>query len=248
MTQPSNARVPMDRLNLEFPRSLSIFDKYEDAQKAVDFLSDEQFPVQNVMIVGTDLRQVERVTGRLTWGKVLGGGILSGMWMGLFVGLILTMFGNDAQVGLLATAVAGGAVFGLIWAGLGYSMTRGKRDFTSVSQVVATKYELLVEHAAYDQAREILSKMPGRPIGSQGTGGSPVGPTYPGDPAAPAARPNPYEGMYGQKIEDAGKPVAPSEHSSTSAPSHGDGGGVSPSSPSAPSPGDDSPRPPSPGA
>ena len=235
MTQPPNVRVPLDRLNLEFPRSLAIFDKYEDAQKAVDFLSDEQFPVQNVMIVGTDLRQVERVTGRLTWGKVLGGGILSGMWIGVFVGLILTMFGEQAQVGLLATAVLGGAAFGLIWAGLGYSMTRGKRDFTSVSQVVATKYEVLVEHKAYDQARDTLARMP--------SAARAMSEPAPGATTPPTERPNPYEGMYGQKIEDAGKPIAPSE-GSTSAPSHGGGAGR----PSAPTPADgDSPAPPSAG-
>ncbi len=193
MTQQPGTRVPTDRLNLEFPRSLALFDKYEDAQKAVDFLSDEQFTVQDVMIVGTDLRQVERVTGRLTWGKVLGGGVLSGMWMGLFVGLILTMFGSQPAFGVLATAVIGGAVFGVIWAGLGYSMTRGQRDFTSVSQVVATKYEVLVEHRLFDQAREILTRMPG---------GVP-GLSAPAAPAPGPARPNPYEGRYGQKVDQA---------------------------------------------
>lgn len=38
----------------------------------MDYLSDQQFPVQQVTIVGVDLMQVERVTGRLTWPKVLG--------------------------------------------------------------------------------------------------------------------------------------------------------------------------------
>jgi hypothetical protein len=46
---------------------------YAEAQRAVDYLSDQQFPVQQVTIVGVDLMQVERVTGRLTWPKVLGG-------------------------------------------------------------------------------------------------------------------------------------------------------------------------------
>uniref|UniRef100_UPI0038CBF5E8 general stress protein n=1 Tax=Geodermatophilus chilensis TaxID=2035835 RepID=UPI0038CBF5E8 len=46
------------------------FDSYEQAQAAVDFLSDQRFPVENVTIIGSDLRQVERVTGRLTWGRV----------------------------------------------------------------------------------------------------------------------------------------------------------------------------------
>ena len=39
---------------------------YAEAQRAVDYLSDQQFPVQQVTIVGVDLMQVERVTGRLT--------------------------------------------------------------------------------------------------------------------------------------------------------------------------------------
>ncbi len=65
---------------------------YAEAQRAVDYLSDQQFPVQQVTIVGVDLMQVERVTGRLTWPKVLGGGVLTGAWLGLFIGLILGFF------------------------------------------------------------------------------------------------------------------------------------------------------------
>src|SRR5271155_5086837 len=38
---------------------------YAEAQRAVDYLSDQQFPVEQVTIVGVDLMQVERVTGRL---------------------------------------------------------------------------------------------------------------------------------------------------------------------------------------
>ena len=40
--------------------------------------------------------------------------------------------------------MAFGAAFGAIWALLGYAMTRGRRDFSSVTQVVATRYEVLV--------------------------------------------------------------------------------------------------------
>ena len=38
-----------------------------------------------VTIVGVDLMQVERVTGRLTWPKVLGGGAVTGAWEGAAV-------------------------------------------------------------------------------------------------------------------------------------------------------------------
>ena len=57
-------------LALEFPQSLAVYDDYAAAQKAVDFLADHHFPVQNCMIVGTELKQVERITGRLTTGRV----------------------------------------------------------------------------------------------------------------------------------------------------------------------------------
>jgi len=36
---------------------------YAEAQRAVDFLSDEHFPVQNVTIVGNGLQMVERSPG-----------------------------------------------------------------------------------------------------------------------------------------------------------------------------------------
>ena len=157
-------RIPIGGLILEYPMSLGTYDKYADAQKAVDYLSDHDFPVQNCMIVGTDLKQVERVTGRLTRGRVVGAGALSGMWMGLFVGLIFALFDpNSTTLAVMAT-VAFGAVFGLIWALLGYAATKGQRDFTSVSQVVATRYEVLVEHKFAEQARTLLANLPGQPF------------------------------------------------------------------------------------
>ena len=129
-------------LTLDYPMSLGTFEKYDQAQRAVDYLSDHEFPVENCMIVGTELKQVERVTGRLTRGRVAGAGALSGRWMGLFVGLIFSLFG-------------------LVWALIGYAATRGQRDFPSVSQVVATRYEVLVEHKFAERARELLAQMPG---------------------------------------------------------------------------------------
>ncbi|MBI2244008.1 MAG: hypothetical protein HYU55_08715, partial [Nocardioides sp.] len=47
-------------LKLEFPQSLAVYDDYATAQKTVDYLSDQHFPVQHLMIVGTDLKRVER--------------------------------------------------------------------------------------------------------------------------------------------------------------------------------------------
>lgn len=163
-SQPNMSRrsqIPIGNLILAYPMSLGTYEKYENAQKAVDYLSDNQFPVQNCMIVGTDLRQVERVTGRLTRGRVAGAGALSGMWMGLFVGLIFALLTPNSSTWAVLATVAFGAVFGVVWVMLGYAATKGRRDFTSVSQVVATRYEVLVEHTLAEQGRALLARMPG---------------------------------------------------------------------------------------
>lgn len=150
-------------LDLEFPQSLAVYDKYEDAQKAVDFLSDNEFPVQNCMIVGTELKQVERITGRLTNGRVAAAGALSGLWLGLFVGLIFSLFdkSNSTAFAMIVSTALLGAAFGSIWALVGFLAARGQRDFSSVTAVVATRYEVLVEHKLLAAAQELLRRLPG---------------------------------------------------------------------------------------
>ena len=113
------------------------------------------------MIVGTDLKQVERITGRLTTGQVALGGALSGLWLGLFIGLLFTLFASNNGFVTICRRSLFGAVFGLVWALVGYAATRGQRDFSSVTQVVATRYEVLVEHKVAAQARELLAGLPG---------------------------------------------------------------------------------------
>ncbi len=168
MTSPASTPHggPGPVIALDYPMSLGVFEKYEDAQGLVDYLSDEEFPVQHVMIVGTELKQIERVTGRLTTGRVALGGLLSGIWLGLFVGLIFALFapGGDPLLTVLGSVLFG-AFFGLVWALIGYSMTRGRRDFSSVSQVVATRYEVLTEHKLVERARDLLDRRPGAALG-----------------------------------------------------------------------------------
>ena len=161
MSQQQSLRIPTSALTLEYPMSLGVYERYEQAQKAVDFLSDHEFPVQNCLIVGTDLKQVERVTGRLTKGKVALGGLASGIWMGLFVGVVLSLFGTGETISIILSTMLFGAIFGLVFAMAGYAATRGQRDFTSVSQVVATRYEVLVEHKFAEQGRQLLATMAG---------------------------------------------------------------------------------------
>jgi hypothetical protein len=157
-----SSRMPIPNpLKLEYPQSLAVYDEYAAAQKAVDFLSDNKFPVQQCMIVGTDLKRVERITGRLTYNRVALGGALSGLWLGIFVGLVFAIFGSGNAVAQVASTALIGLFFGILWALAGYAATRGQRDFSSVTQVVATKYEVLVEHKVAQQARDLLAQLPG---------------------------------------------------------------------------------------
>lgn len=149
--------------SLQYPQSLGVFDDYAAAQKAVDYLSDEEFPVENCLIVGTDLKQVERVTGRLTTGRVALAGVASGAWLGLLIGLLLGLFAQEGS--WLVTVIGGvlmGVVFGVAFTLFGYWATRGQRDFSSVTKVVAARYEVLVEHKHLAKGQELLSAMPGR--------------------------------------------------------------------------------------
>ena len=147
---------------LKFPQSVGIYNTYADAQRAVDYLADEKFEVQNLAIVGTDLKSVERVLGRRSWGTVLGQGLQSGVSTGLLVGLVMLIFTKpESLLALILVALLIGIVISVGFAAAAYALSRGKRDFTSVTQTVATKYEVLCEHKLAAQARDMLLQLPG---------------------------------------------------------------------------------------
>ena len=135
------------------------YDSYEKAQKTVDYLADNDFPVQEVTIVGVDLMLVERITGRLSWGRVLSTGAGSGLWFGLFVGLLLGLFdGSGGSWAPIFVGLLAGLVFGLVFAAAGYAASRGRRDFQSASQLVAGRYDVLCAPRNAERARDLVAK------------------------------------------------------------------------------------------
>jgi hypothetical protein len=146
----------------DIPRGqvIATYDTYVEAQRAVDFLSDQQFAVENVSIVGSDLKMVEKVTGRLTRGRAAAAGAASGAWFGLFVGVLLSLFAKDTNAfALIVSALIYGAVFGAIFGFVGHTLSGGKRDFTSLSKIASSRYEIVVVWAHADKARELLAKL-----------------------------------------------------------------------------------------
>lgn len=137
---------------------IASFDRYADAQRAVDRLADEKYPVADVEVIGSDLRLVEDVTGRRTWIRSAANGLIGGAWFGALVGLFLGLFTVTA-VGFFATLLWGllvGAVAGIVFALVAYLISRGPRDFTSATALVAARYDVTVPTTHVEQAREIL--------------------------------------------------------------------------------------------
>jgi hypothetical protein len=132
------------------------FDDYETAQHAVDRLSDDGFPVETLDIVGSDLRLVERVTGRLTKARAAGAGAISGAWAGLMIGILLGLFTTGAWLGVVVAGVAIGAAFGAAFGFAAHAATRGQRDFSSVRALSATRYDLIAREGTADRARAML--------------------------------------------------------------------------------------------
>jgi hypothetical protein len=137
--------------------TVASYDDYLEAQRAVDRLSDDGFPVEHLDIVGSDLRLVERVTGRLTKGRAAAAGAASGAWTGLLVGLLLGLFINHVSwLGVVLTAIALGAVWGAVLGFAAHAATRGARDFSSIRSFVASRYDIIARDGTVHQARDML--------------------------------------------------------------------------------------------
>lgn len=196
MSFPGAARTPRDQTQPQ-GETVAAYDTYAQAQRAVAHLADKDFPVRLVTIVGADLRMVERVTGRLSYPRAALGGFLTGAWLGLFVGLLLSLFSEAGSGTPILSAILIGGAFGMLFSVVTYSMTRRRRDFTSTSQIVASSYAVLCKAEQANKARNLLREIggvqsgwPARPVPPTPvtTTASP-GPSAAYPPAAPQAPP-----------------------------------------------------------
>lgn len=152
---PFGGRLGRTYPTLPKGETIASYETYQEAQSAVDKLAKAEFPVKELSIVGHDLTTVERITGKLTWGRAAGAGALSGAWFGTFLGLLLFIFSPEA-IGILGAAILIGAGFGMIFSVVSYSLNRRRRDFTSVMQVLATRYAIIGDPEHVSRARNVL--------------------------------------------------------------------------------------------
>jgi hypothetical protein len=135
------------------------FDDYQSAQRAVGRLSGGGFPVEKFDIVGSGLRLIERVTGRLTTTRAAMAGALSGLWAGLLSGVLLGLFTSEHSfLAIAATGAALGVLWGAVFGYVAHARTGGQRDFSSLQQLVATHYDLIAREGTVERARYMFGE------------------------------------------------------------------------------------------
>ena len=139
------------------------FTAYEEAVAYVEKLVVNNFPAGFIAIVGTDLRTVERVRGKLSYARVALNGAITGSWMGLIFSFLFNA--PASPTGGIASPMAAdifiGAGLGMLFNIVRFSMMRSKRQFVSQSSVVALKYQVQGPSSLVGQALAAANKAEG---------------------------------------------------------------------------------------
>ncbi|GAA1801797.1 general stress protein [Nesterenkonia flava] len=132
---------------------------YDEAQKVVDHLAQaEGFNIKTISIVGNDLRSVEYIRSRLSYPRVAGAGAAQGAMFGFFIGLLLFLFAPEAPLANLLMSVLLGMAIWMIIGVISYAIRRGKRDFSSSTQMVATTYDVVCDFSVAGRARKLVAE------------------------------------------------------------------------------------------
>ncbi|MCM3696253.1 general stress protein [Microbacterium oleivorans] len=186
----------------EHGATVAEYTSYEAAQKSVSTLIGSDVPAQDIAIVGRGLRSVERVTGRLGYATAARSGAINGVLLGLLFAAIFVLGSPGAALQLFVGVMLVGIALGMLMSIISYSILRRRRDFTSVTQVIADHYDVTVLPRSFGRAKELL-----------GAGAAPTAPQAPRedlsapprygervDPAAPAP-------ASGERVDPAPAPV-----------------------------------------
>lgn len=144
-------------------RLVATYGTYAEAQRAVDHLSDEGFPVERVSIVAEGLKFVEQVTGRVGYGQAALHGAGSGAFIGALFGLFLGLFSLvDPLVSALVLVLYGlifGAILGAVLGLIFHALSGGLRDFSSVGGMEADRYDVMVDDEVAEEASRLIAEL-----------------------------------------------------------------------------------------
>jgi len=142
-------------MSVSIPRgeTLATFDAYASAQKLVNSLVSDGVPFRSLSIVGTDVNLVERVTGKIGYGRAALSSAMSGSWLGVLAGLVFVIVSPaDVITPIVAGGIIGagiGMVVGMVLFTLAGS---NRRSYRSMQQIIAKSYRVVVEPDAHQQA------------------------------------------------------------------------------------------------
>lgn len=161
MAEHSTVETSAVRPNEPARQVIATFDNYADAERVVDYLSDQRFEVNRVAIVGRDLEYVEQVLGRLNYGGAALRGAFSGALVGALIGWIFGFFNwIEPLVSALVLACYGlifGAIVGALIGLLMHALQGGRRDFDSVSGLRPKYYDVVADVEVADRALQLLT-------------------------------------------------------------------------------------------
>ncbi|MDO4665214.1 MAG: hypothetical protein Q4A71_03260 [Actinomycetaceae bacterium] len=154
--------MPLGKSPVPTGTEVASFRTYAEAQAAVDALAEDDYPVHELTIVGTDLIMVERVTGKATASKVFLRGLLNGLWWGIMLSMLYMVANRQGGTSLsIFITLSCALVFGLV--NVAFHAILGKKnrqDFTSVTSLAASRYCVFASADAIS-ARRALAGAPG---------------------------------------------------------------------------------------
>jgi xanthosine utilization system XapX-like protein len=140
----------------EVGQTIASFPSYDRAQKAVSSLIAGDVPARDIAIVGQGLRSVERITGRLGYATAARSGAINGVLLGLLFSAILVIGSPSVPIQAFVGVLFVGIAVGMLLSIITYSLVRRRRDYASVTQVIADHYEVTVAPASAARARQII--------------------------------------------------------------------------------------------
>lgn len=190
----------------ELGQVVASFATYEAAQKAVSTLIAADVPARDIAIVGQGLRSIERITGRLGYASAARTGAINGVLLGLLFSAILVLGSPTVPIQAFVGVLFVGVAIGMLMSIIAFAFVRRRRDFASVMQVLADRYEVSVADGSVQRARQVLGPQSVSPPAAAPQPASAVD-------AVTAPRPSTEPPRYGERVEaDAGDTeAAPSE-------------------------------------
>jgi hypothetical protein len=138
---------------------------HAEAGALVSKLVAADFPAREISILGLDVKLVERIRGRLGYGRVALSGAIAGSWLGMLFAILfgvgLSSSGGDSQsfaAEQFIAAIVIGIGLGIIANIVRFSLSSAKPSYISASFPVAQRYQVIVPNERASEASRLLQQ------------------------------------------------------------------------------------------